>query len=244
MPTSPDRNRPTRKISALSLEILLWVFAVFALGTVGFHLIDARLYQQRAIAQLETTPTDPVERQDSWGLDPTPDSLPPDEQPGPETFARPISEGTPLGSIEIPRLGISAVVAEGEHSSTLRRAVGHLPYTALPGEGGNVALAAHRDTFFRGLGEIRSGDLVVLDSGARRHSYRVVWTDIVDPSEVAVTRPTPQSSLTLITCYPFRWIGPAPRRFVVRAHLEGEDAEAVAPQQVPATTLETEETAP
>lgn len=243
MPTSVDRKRPRRTTSAVGLEILLWVFALFALGTVAFHLIDARLYQQRASAQLKATPIESVEHRGSWDLEAPPNWLPPEELPGRETFPRPISEGTPLGRIEIPRLGISAVVAEGEQSSTLRRAVGHLPYTALPGEGGNVALAAHRDTFFRDLGEIRNGDLVVVDSGVRRHSYRVVWTDVVDPTEVAVTKPTPQPSLTLITCYPFRWIGPAPRRFIVRAHLVGEDAEPGAPQRELATILEAEETA-
>jgi len=149
--------------------------------------------------------------------------------------AKPLAPGTPIARLEIPRLGIEAVVAEGDENAVLRRAIGHLPETALPGEEGNVALAGHRDTFFRGLGEIREGDFVVLDSGGRRDRYRVSWTDVVDPSRIEVTLPTPTPSLTLITCYPFRWIGPAPLRFVVRAQLAPDDAPVEGPSPVRGT---------
>lgn len=216
---SRRRARPRSRV-ALLLELLLWSFSVFALGTVGAQLVDAALFQERAERLLDTQQHVP-----SPSL-PSSDTI---------TVERgPIVPGTPLARLEIPRLGIAGVVAEGDNEETLRRAIGHLPGTALPGTDGNVALAAHRDTFFRGLGEIRTGDLVDLETRGHRHGYRVAWTEVVDPSRVDVVRATSRPSLTLITCYPFRWIGPAPQRFVVRAHLDetsnrAEDSRLLAP---------------
>jgi len=122
-----------------------------------------------------------------------------------------------LGRVEVPRVGISAIVARGCDETTLRRAVGHVAGTALPGESGNVCLAGHRDSFFRGLMKMAKGDtirVVTLD-GARDYSVRSIA--IVDPRRTEVLDPTPVPTLTLITCYPFHSIGPAPERFIVRA---------------------------
>ena len=122
-----------------------------------------------------------------------------------------------LGRIEIPRLRISAMIAEGTGAEALRRAVGHVASSAHPGSPGNVALAGHRDTFFRGLGGIHEGDLVRIVTAESTYAYRVEWTAIVDPGSIEVLDSTAAPSLTLVTCYPFHWVGPAPRRFVVRA---------------------------
>jgi sortase A len=130
-----------------------------------------------------------------------------------------LTTGAPVGRIEIPRLGVSAIVRAGSDARTLRLAVGHISGTALPGERGNVGLAAHRDTFFRRLGDIRPDDEVRIVTPDGTFTYRVDGTKIVEPSDVWVLDPTEAPALTLITCYPFTYIGSAPRRFIVRAHL-------------------------
>ena len=122
-----------------------------------------------------------------------------------------------LGRIEIPRLAISAVVAEGTDAGLLRRAVGHIPATALPGRPGNVGLAGHRDTFFRGLGNVREDDLIRFVTLRGTYTYRVQWGAVVAPHRVDVLDSTATPALTLVTCYPFHAVGSAPERFVVRA---------------------------
>ena len=119
--------------------------------------------------------------------------------------------------IEIPRIGLSSVVVEGVDSSNLTIAVGHVPGTALPGENGNVALAGHRDTFFRKLREIRRGDAITLTTPKASYRYSVELVEVVEPSYLQALQASSYPKLTLITCYPFSFIGPAPRRFVVQA---------------------------
>lgn len=128
-----------------------------------------------------------------------------------------VAEGDLIGRIEIPRLEVSAIVLEGVSGPTLRRAVGHVPGTALPGGGANVALAAHRDSFFRPLGEVRAGDEVVVHTASGDHRYRVSSTRIVEPYQTEVLAAGETDRLTLITCYPFSYVGSAPQRFVVTA---------------------------
>jgi sortase A len=125
--------------------------------------------------------------------------------------------GELLGKLTIPRIGLSVVVLEGDDEKTLRHAVGHIPGTALPDTSGTVALAGHRDTFFRSLGSLRENDVIVLETRNVTHRYRVATTGIVDPADVAVLQSSGRPALTLVTCYPFYYIGPAPRRFVVTA---------------------------
>ena len=127
--------------------------------------------------------------------------------------------GDVVGRLEIPRLNLSTVVFEGADPEVLDRGAGHLPGSALPGDRGNTVLAAHRDTFFRSLRGIRVGDVVKIHRPPRDRTYIVQSARVVEPDEVDVLKPTPEPALTLITCYPFRFIGPAPERFVVRAVL-------------------------
>jgi sortase A len=122
-----------------------------------------------------------------------------------------------IGRIEIARLDVSAVVMEGTSSRTLRRAVGHIEGTALPGQAGNIGIAAHRDTFFRPLRNVRESDVIVFRTLTRDYRYRVVSAKIVAPDNVGVLDPGASEILTLVTCYPFYFVGPAPNRFVVRA---------------------------
>lgn len=125
--------------------------------------------------------------------------------------------GEPVGEIEVPRLGLRAAILEGDSVEILRLGVGHLPGTPLPGEQGNVALAAHRDTFFRSLKDIRRGDRIVVLTAGKVLQYQVGVVKIVSPQSVEVLQPADENELTLITCFPFNYVGPAPKRFVVQA---------------------------
>ena len=141
-------------------------------------------------------------------------------QPGPLLLAGGIAM---VGRIDVPRAHVSVMVAEGTSPRTLRIAAGHIPGTALPGKPGNVAIAAHRDTFFRRLGDLKSGDLIRITVPGRQYIYSVRFTDVVRPDETWVLEPSTGQLLTLVTCYPFHYTGPAPKRFIVRARrMDGE----------------------
>lgn len=131
----------------------------------------------------------------------------------------PVGEGTVVGRLDIPSIHFSAMIAEGVDNSTLRRSVGHVPGTALPGLSGNVALSAHRDTFFRDLRELQKNDLISVTTVNGTFEYAVEYKAIVEPDNRTVLRDIGRPTLTLITCYPFNYIGPAPKRFVVHAAL-------------------------
>jgi sortase A len=127
------------------------------------------------------------------------------------------ADGDSIGEIQIPRLALRAMFAQGESAAILQHAVGHIADTALPGEVGNVVLAGHRDTFFRPLKRVRAGDAITLSTRDGEFAYVVESTSIVSPSDVQVLQPTGGRTLTLITCYPFGYLGAAPDRFIVRA---------------------------
>lgn len=126
-----------------------------------------------------------------------------------------------IGMIEIPRVGVRAIVREGTDDETLALAVGHLPGTAHPGQRGNTVLAGHRDTFFRGLREIRVHDEVLLLIPPLIYAYRVESLEVIAPEETRVLEATKDEALTLVTCYPFQYVGHAPNRFIVRAKRVG-----------------------
>jgi sortase A len=126
-------------------------------------------------------------------------------------------DGGAIGEMQIPRLGLTAMVVQGDSAAILQRAVGHLADTALPGDVGNVVLAGHRDTFFRPLRGVRAGDAITLKTRDGDFEYRVESTAVVPPTDVGVLAPTGGRTLTLITCFPFSYLGPAPKRFIVRA---------------------------
>lgn len=124
-----------------------------------------------------------------------------------------------IGRIEVSRIGLSSVILEGDGEAVLRRAIGHIPGTALPGQGGNVGIAGHRDMFFRPLRNIRKDDEITVTTTGGVYRYRVEWTKVVGPDDVWVLNPGTES-LTLVTCYPFQFVGSAPNRFIVRARGE------------------------
>jgi sortase A len=135
-----------------------------------------------------------------------------------------LSEGVAIGEIQIPRLGLTALVVQGDSEAVLRHAVGHLADTALPGEPGNIVLAGHRDTFFRPLKRVRAGDAITLRTRDGDFEYLVESTAVVRPTDLAVIQPTDRPTLTLITCFPFYYVGPAPDRFIVRAREREREA--------------------
>jgi sortase A len=130
---------------------------------------------------------------------------------------RPPHDGAVLGQLSIPSLKLDVMVVEGVEEDYLRHAVGRIPGTALPGEKGNMGIAGHRDTFFRPLRLIHLGDTITLRTLAAFYRYRVVATKVVEPEDVQVLDPGANDGLTLVTCFPFYYLGPAPKRFIIKA---------------------------
>jgi sortase A len=172
------------------MKLFLIVCGVALLGYCGFVLIDAELFQARENRLLTAPASLSSPPQASTGL---------------------------IGRMEIPRLSLSVIVMEGTTTTTLRHAAGHIEGTALPGQPGNVGISGHRDTFFRPLRHIEPNDLITLTTLAGEFRYRVLSSQVVPPDDVAVLDPSPTEILTLVTCYPFYFVGPAPSRFIVRA---------------------------
>lgn len=129
----------------------------------------------------------------------------------------PPEPGSLIGRLEAPELDLSAIVLAGIEPKLLRRAAGHVPGTALPGDGGNVAIVGHRDLHFGPLRDVATGDEFTFTTPGGVHRYRVTSTEVVDPHDTYVLADRGRDELTLVTCYPFHYIGPAPQRFVVRA---------------------------
>jgi sortase A len=125
--------------------------------------------------------------------------------------------GEVLGRLEIPRLKISYILLEGTDARMLDRSIGHIRNTALPGQAGNIGIAGHRNTHFRRLEWIRRDDEIVLTSPQGAFHYRVEWAALFKPSDLEVLDPSQGPALTLVTCFPFEYVGSAPLRFVVRA---------------------------
>lgn len=180
-----------------SLSRLLILVGLLAVTWVGFEYVSTAWYEQETRAALENVGEVPSAEPES-----VPETLP---------------VGEPIGTLEIVRVGLSGVVVEGDSDAVLDRAIGHLPDTPLPWKEGNSALAAHRDTIFRPLKDVRLGDVLRLKTPHGDFDYRVNETLIVKPEDVWVLDPTPGSTLTLISCWPFEYIGHAPERFIVRA---------------------------
>lgn len=174
------------------------------LGYVALVLVQAKLYDSDAKQYVNR----PLLNEEAR-LNPQPDMRPPEST---------LIEGEILGHMEIPRLGVSAAVLQGTASRTLRLGVGHIQGTAIPGTPGNSAIAGHRDTFFRALQDIHDGDEIELKTADTSTRYIVVWARVVGPEDTSVLDSTGESALTLVTCYPFYFIGAAPKRFVVRAY--------------------------
>ncbi|HXN46018.1 MAG TPA: class D sortase [Bryobacteraceae bacterium] len=171
--------------------------AALLLGYSGFVVVDSWAFQRRESMDL--------------------DRLLGDRRVASSQGASAVSADGLIGRIEIPSLGLSAVVVEGVGRTALRRGVGHIPGTALPGEDGNVGLSAHRDTFFRPLKDLRIKDEIHFATLKGDFRYEVESLKVVAPGDVQVLAASHENALTLVTCYPFFYVGAAPKRFIVRA---------------------------
>jgi sortase A len=226
----------TRKGPLLWLERALWLAGCLGVGWFVAVQAETYVYQGREEARLERELA-AAERAGSadggaasaGGLRELPGEGPESAGVAPPARAT-VPPGAAIARLEIPRLGFSAIVADGADHRTLRRAVGHIPATALPGDPGNVGLAGHRDRFFRRLKDVRVDDEIKMTTPDGIFHYRVEWTEVVEPADVEVLDDTGEPTLTLVTCYPFYYVGPAPHRYIVRARqVRREPAAAAAP---------------
>jgi sortase A len=174
------------------LEWLLLGLGLGTLGVYGYETVEARRFQAEQTAAFERAAR---------------------SEPAPVR----VTTGGLVGMLDVPRLELSTPVIEGDDDQTLKRSVGHLPDTPLPWEFGNSAIAGHRDGLFRPLKNVKVGDEIRFRTTKDEFRYRVTKTSIVEPDDVSVLAQQPQSSLTLITCYPFYYVGSAPQRFIVHA---------------------------
>jgi sortase A len=210
--TAPPNDRIRQRRLGLLVERTAWTFGSVCLVTCGALYIDgaagARHEMERfALLQAAALQQPPAPDLSLW-------------DPGRITaWRRALSEPAPppLAVLRIPKIRLEVPVLPGTDDLTLNRAVGHIDDTALPGTDGNSGIAGHRDGFFRGLKDIGPEDAIELETLRGKEVYRVERTWVVDPEDVSVLDPTPARSLTLVTCYPFYHIGPAPQRFIVRA---------------------------
>jgi LPXTG-site transpeptidase (sortase) family protein len=188
--------KPLAAWAAEFLEYALLGVAIGCLGMYGYESVEARRFQsQQAAAFQEAVKAHaaPSKRVRAGGL---------------------------VGMLDVPRLQLTTPVVEGDDDRTLKRAVGHLPDTPMPWEAGNSAVAGHRDGLFRPLKDVKVGDEIRFRTTRDEFRYRVTKTSIVLPDDVSVLESTSASSLTLITCYPFYYVGTAPKRFIVQAERE------------------------
>jgi sortase A len=230
-PERPQRPRPRRS----GLRALEWIFLLVGLVALDSYVwvnTSAVLYQSyedwafdQTLRGLKPSIGGFVSDETHWFISghekmesaeapkPAPSvTIPPSREP-----MQPPALNAVIGRLEIPRLKLAVMVREGAGENTLRRAVGHIPGTALPGNLGNVGLAGHRDTFFRSLRNIRKNDTIELQTTAGTYRYVVNSTRIVTPRDVSVLKASGGETLTLVTCYPFYYVGSAPRRFIVHA---------------------------
>ena len=210
-----------RKVMRL-IEIVLLAFGIVLTGFFVAARIDSVVVSQEALKSFEAA--SPIPSLPAAAGSPETDSPVPDfsawgqqRRHAYEQAAGNVT-GAPIAVLEIPKIGLTAPVLEGTDGRTLNHAVGRIAGTAWPGERGNIGLAAHRDGFFRGLKDIKIGDAIELRTRYGKDIYTVDHFQIVSPRDVSVLDPQPEPSLTLVTCYPFYYIGSAPKRFVVTAH--------------------------
>lgn len=173
------------------LEWLLLGIGLGCLGTYAYETVAARRFQARQVAEFTRSAQAhaPVN----------------------------VRTGGLVGMLDVPRLKLTTPVIEGDDDRTLNRAVGHLPDTPFPWQDGNSAIAGHRDGLFRPLKDIKVGDEIRFRTSRAQFRYRVVETSIVQPDDVSVLHARSHQSLTLITCYPFSFVGNAPKRFIIHA---------------------------
>lgn len=224
-------NSETRAYSR-SATVLRWSECLFVIAGIAMLGWCAALLTDAALAQWEARRSlDVIPLAASVGPPHVSDAM-----PSPRPRAPLIHQGSAIGDLSIPRVALDAVVLHGSDNQTLRRGPGHLEHTALPGKVGNVVIAGHRDSFFRQLRDVTVGDDVFIDTTEGHFHYRVTSMRVVKSQDLSVLDQTGDATLTLITCYPFWVLGPAPDRFVVRAALVANDSFAALSVPPPTTS--------
>ena len=192
-------------------ELGAWFAGLALMGTVSIAAISGEVERRRALASFArgraTGPAAAQPDQTLWSqsrIDAYQESLE-------------VAPGAPLGVLSIPRIRLRVPIYEGASALNMNRGVGKVDGTDQPGSGGNLGIAGHRDGYFRGLKDLALGDAIHVESLAETRSYHVVALDIVEPDQADVLDPTGRESVTLVTCYPFYFVGSAPRRYIVRA---------------------------
>ncbi len=193
-------------------QYLFLAMGLFALGYCGMVLTQAAFYQSWAQQQMRAAAESFAKTRPLAAEVPVARSVR-SRQEGR------LPEIAEVGRLEIPDIGLSVMIAEGTSAYVLSRAIGHLRDTAFPGDLGNVVLAGHRDTFFRHLGTLKTGDVIKVTTAQGQYMYGVRFTRIISPHETWVLDPSEGRTLTLVTCYPFYFVGVAPQRFIVRANI-------------------------
>lgn len=196
---------------ATFLEFALIGLGLACLGVYGYATIEARWVQRDQLARFER------------------------EAAAQAPFVA--APGSLVGMLDLPRLRMSLPVIEGDDDRTLKASVGHLPDTPLPWQRGNSAFAGHRDGLFRPLKGVAVGDAITFRTTSETIQYRVTATTIVLPDDVSVLATRSRDALTLITCYPFSFVGPAPKRFIVHAERVSPTPRTVAAQAAPVASV-------
>jgi sortase A len=217
----PRSKIPERVLFAVGIALL----AFFAVARLSSAFLRARDVRRFNVAAAVTTPAErraenaPVRADAPVRPDaPNPDtSLWSPERKKAYEASQAAPGGIPLAVLAIPRFRLEVPVLEGTDELTLNRALGLIEGTARPGGRGNVGIAGHRDGFFRCLKDIAPGDMITLRAPAGNRDYVVKSVRVVEPDDVSVLDDAPRDVLTLVTCYPFYYVGSAPQRFIVRA---------------------------
>lgn len=219
-------------LSGNSFETALWVLGVILLGLYFGARIDGEFEREQAITAFVQARTQNISYPDASRTDPDPGqdhnpvmgvsemSSPPLKVPGPTSevaLLSPASDELPIAILRISRVGLEVPVFADTSERNLNRGAGWVKGTAAPDDGGNMAIAAHRDGYFRVLEDVAVGDVLELESISQQQSYRVVKLSIVEPENISPLDATDTAAVTLVTCYPFYFVGHAPHRFIVRA---------------------------
>lgn len=226
------------------LERFLWIAGILLIALwaaarihsyVGSRRDLERFTAAKSAARSAPLPPLPVAPSPAPALAPAPLARPLPEAPADYALwskervkayeeARRQQASAPLAILRIPKIDLEVAVLDGTDDFTLNRAVGHIEYTDRPGDNGNIGIAGHRDGFFRGLKDVKKGDTLELETVSGRDSYRITDIWIVNPGDAQVLDPTPEPSVTLVACYPFYFVGHAPKRYIVRGVREARIA--------------------
>lgn len=211
-----------RKATAKGLSWLLFAAGLTLAGIGTYDYYSAHEAQRNAARNWHPDTTASGSTPDTSAEEPVPKTLPESKRKParPMPYFDPYHAGDTVAKLRLPRLATTLFVVEGTDQADLRKGPGHMPGTALPGVNGNCVIAGHRDTHFRALEGIQKGDQVELETKYGHFRYQVKSMEIVSPTDVSSLYPTDHAVLHLITCYPFRYVGHAPKRMVVEASLE------------------------